>query len=1499
MRKFYFFLVNMILLNAGLIGQVTVTNPGNVVPALSGTYPNLDAAIIALNTRTNITGPVTIALNAGFPQTTPMGGYTITAILVGASAANTVTFAGNANTITAFTPQAIGNLNDAIFKIIGSDFVTIQNFVMQENALNVTNTPATSNNMTEWGVALLRASITDGAQNNTIKNNTISLNRTYTNTFGVYSNVRHSATAPTSTVDITNVSGSNFGNKIYNNAINNVNYGVVFNGSSDATQMDSGNDIGGSSAATGNTFTNWGTGAALSGYIDLTSNNYCIFVNHQINDNISYNTITSATHTAINTLGGILKNYSVLPPSGTITTTINNNTVTLTKSAASGAVIAINSQGITSPLSTSTITINSNNILNCVISGSGSSNLTGIMNLSLCGALTINGNIIRGNVSNATSGNFTGISNSGAVVNTINITNNQIGNAAGGAIAFSAATTGTISGIFNSGAVATTTINLNTNTIQGISTVTAGQLSGINNTGPAGVTININNNNLGSASSNFAIYSAATASNFFGLSNSGGVATTTINLNGNTIQGISAVSIGQLIGVVNTGNAGVAINMNNNNLGSASSNFVTYSAATAGVLFGYFNSGGVVANTVISISNNNIRGIVNAVTASTNHQYLTSGFPGAIQNTNNNNFINITANTTGDVIMIIEQGNKAATAVETCNNNSIVTGFNKTGAGGSVYFFYSQVMSVNGATITQTGNNFSNVTLTGATSLTGWYNVDGASSTNAPTKTITGNTFSNITGGTSLINVMHADRSGLNSSVSSNTISNITGNGNITGIFYSTSNNQGTHAVSFNSISNLSSTGTGGLVTGISAGATTTTTLNVNNNTITGLSTTGASSAVVGLQILNGAIVNANSNIINTITGSGGTSPFAAGIAVASGTTVNLAYNKIHTISETALITTTSPAVVGISLTGGVNVTTHNNFVANLNAVNANLTDAIRGISVTSTTLNSTYNLYYNSIHINSTSAVANFGTSGVYHTTSATATTAALNMIDNIIVNTSASSGTGFTAAYRRSTAILTNFASTSDYNLLYASTPSATNVIFYDGTNTDITLAAYRTRVSTRDANSISLMPAFVSATDLHLTTANCGIDGKGTPIAITTDIDAATRDVTTPDIGADEFTATYSSTTLAGVAGTAVCDSRTVDTAPTVTTYATSNCDLIAKVLQSGADPVAGRINVCVTRDATQLNFNGDRYVQRHYDVEPATSNTTTTSATLTLYFTDAEFVQYNTNNPVRPPLPTIANNTIATRNNVKVTQFHGTPTGGLPTSTPGNYTAGFALIIPGAANVVLNGSVWAVTFSITGFSGFYVHTNNYNAPLPIIVNYLTGRRQGSSHLLNWKLTCVSTPKATMTLERSADSRNFTGITTITADAARCNQPFDYTDANPLKGMNYYRLKMVDADGKVTYSITVALLNAVKGFDIVSIAPNPVVDNNFKLNVTNAVASKMEITIIDMQGRLVSRQTISAIAGYNSLLINVSNLATGTYTIQATVADEKSRVIRFVKQ
>ena len=241
-------------MNAG--AQVT-TNSGS---GLAPTYLSLSDAIDALNLAT-ITSPVVITLTGN--ETAPSGkGYYITAT---GTLANTIIIEGVTSTITAGANAANGNM-DAIFKIVGGDYITIQNFSMIENTTaNTVSTTGATNTMTEAGVLIIHSSATDGAQNNTIQNNTINLlnttaNPVYANTVGILSTssstTSNASPGANTSTDATSTAGTNSNNKIYGNTISNVQFGIMFVCPPvTATVFETGNDIGGSSASTGNSIT--------------------------------------------------------------------------------------------------------------------------------------------------------------------------------------------------------------------------------------------------------------------------------------------------------------------------------------------------------------------------------------------------------------------------------------------------------------------------------------------------------------------------------------------------------------------------------------------------------------------------------------------------------------------------------------------------------------------------------------------------------------------------------------------------------------------------------------------------------------------------------------------------------------------------------------------------------------------------------------------------------------------------------------------------------------------------------------------------------------------------------------------------------------------------------------------------------------------------------------------------------------------------------------------
>ena len=91
------------------------------------------------------------------------------------------------------------------------------------------------------------------------------------------------------------------------------------------------------------------------------------------------------------------------------------------------------------------------------------------------------------------------------------------------------------------------------------------------------------------------------------------------------------------------------------------------------------------------------------------------------------------------------------------------------------------------------------------------------------------------------------------------------------------------------------------------------------------------------------------------------------------------------------------------------------------------------------------------------------------------------VDLRNNIIVNSFTPNGTGLAIAYRRSSTTLTSYSALSNNNSFYAGTPSATNLIYYDGTNSDQTMGDYKTRVSPRDAASFSENVPFVNSGQL----------------------------------------------------------------------------------------------------------------------------------------------------------------------------------------------------------------------------------------------------------------------------------------------------------------------------------------------------------------------------------------------------------------------------------
>jgi hypothetical protein len=173
-----------------------------------------------------------------------------------------------------------------------------------------------------------------------------------------------------------------------------------------------------------------------------------------------------------------------------------------------------------------------------------------------------------------------------------------------------------------------------------------------------------------------------------------------------------------------------------------------------------------------------------------------------------------------------------------------------------------------------------------------------------------------------------------------------------------------------------------------------------------------------------------------------------------------------------------------------------------------------------------------------------------------------------------------------------------------------------------------------------------------------------------------------------------------------------------------------------------------------------------------------------------------------------------------------------------------------------------------------------------------------KAGSYNNIHWQASCTST-QAVFEIERSSDGQNFQKIETVVADALRCQQPFDYQDKTPGAGNNYYRVKVVDVDGKAYYSRIVAVINKSKGFDIVGIYPTLITAGQLKVNITAASRDRAELYITNVNGQVLKRMQVNVNAGENIIYVDVDALAAGAYFVTGRNSDGEMKTLRFVKQ
>ena len=186
-----------------------------------------------------------------------------------------------------------------------------------------------------------------------------------------------------------------------------------------------------------------------------------------------------------------------------------------------------------------------------------------------------------------------------------------------------------------------------------------------------------------------------------------------------------------------------------------------------------------------------------------------------------------------------------------------------------------------------------------------------------------------------------------------------------------------------------------------------------------------------------------------------------------------------------------------------------------------------------------------------------------------------------------------------------------------------------------------------------------------------------------------------------------------------------------------------------------------------------------------------------------------------------------------------------------------------------------------------------TDIWRTLLPIKLSSFNVYKKGTKNMLDWT-TAIERSAFSFTIQKSNNGKDFTNIDILSATGN--NTHYSYIDNEPLKSINYYRIKMINEDGKFYYS-------PIKSIDnnsplSINVYPNPA-SNNLTVKLSVDLDAPILVSIKTIDGILVMQKSITlSNVNKNTTNFNISALAKGSYLIIASIGNEEV-VMKFEKE
>ncbi len=207
--------------------------------------------------------------------------------------------------------------------------------------------------------------------------------------------------------------------------------------------------------------------------------------------------------------------------------------------------------------------------------------------------------------------------------------------------------------------------------------------------------------------------------------------------------------------------------------------------------------------------------------------------------------------------------------------------------------------------------------------------------------------------------------------------------------------------------------------------------------------------------------------------------------------------------------------------------------------------------------------------------------------------------------------------------------------------------------------------------------------------------------------------------------------------------------------------------------------------------------------------------------------------------------------------------------------------------------------AASANVNRFKIVYI-TNIATATLPVTFTSVKIFKVNNKIAIDWKVQNENNIKK-YDVERSSNGTDFNIVNSIAVTGFKNDHnSYFWIDNQPLTGNGFYRIRSVDIDGTIKFSIILRVAGDKEGQGAIAVFPNPIRGDIINLQFTNQQTGLYQLRLINNNGQVIYSGILPVNSPNSSQTIRPNTkLGNGIYQLEIKAPDNVVQIKRAIVQ